>query len=228
MDRNSTRHERDRGQAFTLEGIVGGVLVLTALLFALQSLLVTPTTGGAVDPGVRSDLRQQADDALVVSAQADEMDLSTLVRYWDQREQTFACYTEDGAEICPVNKRIGFGRQQPPGPLGDILNQTFESRAQTYNIHMRFRGKSVGDGAEEVPIVYRGEPSETAVVATYRVALFDDMALTSPGANDAQLSEYDTDPVDNPDPEQSGYYPVPDAYPSSPLYNIVEVRLVVW
>ena len=53
----------ERGQAYTLESIAGAVIVLTAVLFALQSIIITPTTSSAVDPEVRSELQQQADEA---------------------------------------------------------------------------------------------------------------------------------------------------------------------
>ena len=207
-----------RGQAFTLEGLVSAVVVLTALWFALQAVIITPTTGGSVDPGVRAEIQQQADDALAVAAQAETDTLSELTRNWSQSRQTFY-----GA----VNPRIGYGQRQLPGTLGTILNDTFDSRGRTYNVRMRYLSADPSVGTKSIPIASRGTPSESAVTATYRVTLYDNMTLTSPSSGPAELWQYDTNPTSNPIPGKSGYYPVPNAL-EGPVYNIVEIRVIVW
>ena len=58
----------DRGQAFTLEGVVAAMMVLIALLFALEAVLVTPITTGAVDEGTQSRLGAEASDVLRITA----------------------------------------------------------------------------------------------------------------------------------------------------------------
>jgi hypothetical protein len=206
-----------RGQAFTLEGLVAAIVLLTAVVFALQAIIITPTTGGTVDPGVRDELRQQASDALTVSAQQEARPLTKLVRNWSQARRTFT-----GA----INPQIGYGQNQIPGTLGTVLNRTFDSRDRTYNVEMAYLDES-GVGTESTPIARRGTPSDSAVVATYRITMYDNMTLTSPTAGPAQLWQYDTDPTSDPSGGQSGFYPVPNAVPG-PVYNIVEIRVIVW
>ncbi|WP_181685619.1 DUF7288 family protein [Halorhabdus salina] len=207
----------DRGQAFTLEGLIGAILILTALWYAMQVVIITPTTGGTVDSEVRVDLRQQAEDVLMVASQSERQRLSTLVRNWSQRSRTFA-----GA----INPDVGYGTEKLPGPFGELLVGTFATRGRLYNVEMTFLEPNPSNGTGTVTIASQGTPSESAVVATHRVVLYDNMTLTSPSAGSAELREYDTLPTRNPG-NKSGYYPVPNAV-DGPVYNIVEVRLIVW
>ncbi|QGN06249.1 hypothetical protein Hrd1104_02385 [Halorhabdus sp. CBA1104] len=207
----------DRGQAFTLEGLVGAILILTALWYAMQVVIITPTTGGTVDPAVRADLRQQADDTLMVASQSERERLSTLVRNWSQQSRTFA-----GA----VNPDVGYGTQRIPGSFGDLLVENFATRGRLYNVEMTYLEGDPSNGTGAVTVASQGTPSESAVVATHRVVLYDNMTLTSPSAGAAELWEYDTHPTRNPG-NKSGYYPVPNAV-DGPVYNVLEVRLIVW
>jgi hypothetical protein len=73
-------------------------------------------------------------------------------------------------------------------------------------------------------MVWMGPPAAEAVTASQRVTLYDNETLTAPGATDRELWEYDTDPSNG----ERGFYPIPDAAPNSPIYNVVEVRVTVW
>jgi hypothetical protein len=70
-------------------------------------------------------------------------------------------------------------------------------------------------------MVYRGQPAEGAVTASYTVTLYDNQTLTSGKTGTAELWEYGTDP------NSEAYYPIPNAV-EGPVYNVVEVRLTVW
>lgn len=236
----------DRGQAFTLEGFIASIVVLTAILFALQSVVITPTTSGAVDQEVQTDLRTQAHDALRVSAHNGTQNLTWWVRFWNgsadgsATEDTFA-----GAS----RSTIGYGSEEPfylnDSMLGNVLNKSFTQQGRVYNLIVEYRNATNPNESEELRVVYRGVPSDNAVVTTYTVALYDNMSLTGPAANKSLTLEwYDTSPDDG----SEGYYPIPDAfgtdpedyggagkwdYPpgvdeDSPLYNIVEIRVIVW
>jgi hypothetical protein len=73
-------------------------------------------------------------------------------------------------------------------------------------------------------MAYRGEPSDDAVTASYTVTLYDNQTLTAENASqNVELWQYDTNGTNSDD----GYYPIPNAV-EGPVYNVVEVRLVVW
>jgi hypothetical protein len=208
----------DRGQAYTLEGLVGAALILLALLYAIQSLIITPTTGGPADSDVEAALQQEAEDVLSITARNRTFGLNNLVRYWNQSDGTFT-----GA----INPRIGYGNRAPPGGFGTMLEETFTQRAQSYNVFVRYRGRNISDGTKQLTLVDRGRPTGSSVVASQTVVLYDNMTLTSPSASNAELWQYDTNATANPVDGKSGYYPIPNAV-EGPVYNIVEVRLVVW
>lgn len=203
----------DRGQTFTLEGIVSAFIVVLGLLFALQSTVITPTTGGAVDDELRNELRQKANDVLVLVANNETRDLSWYVRYWDPEIRTFY-----GAK----RPAIGYGSAGPPSTLGALLNETFTEEGRSYNLLVRFR-KNGSSGADVQRLVYQGPPAEHAVAATYTITLYDDDTLAGPQSTTRELAEYDTNASDNDD----SYYVVPDVV-DGPVYNVIEVRLVVW
>jgi hypothetical protein len=205
--------DSDRAQLYTIEGVIGALVILSAVVFAMQSVAVSPTSSGDVGPTERTDLRHQANDVLSIASQNDTFDLNRLVRYWSQSKQTF---------YGGLNPRLGYGERRPPGAIGHLLNETFTTRSRSYNLVMRYRASN-GSGTLTTPIVRTGPPAENAVIATRTVTLYDSQTLTSPGAGGVELRQYDTDPYDGDD----GYYPVPDAM-DGPLYNVVEVRLIVW
>jgi hypothetical protein len=208
------RSRDDRGQAFTLEGVLAATFLVIALLIALQTTVITPTTGGAVDDETRTELRQRANDVLVVTANAESEDLSWYVRYWNPNTRTFY-----GA----VRPEIGYGSRNPPGTFGAMLQDTFTRSGRSYNVILRYRGNESPGSSGTQRMVYQGPPAEHAVVASHMVTLYDEKTLTGPLATNRELHEYDTNASDNDD----SYYPIPDVV-DGPVYNVVEVRLVVW
>ncbi|MFC7140788.1 hypothetical protein ACFQMA_13270 [Halosimplex aquaticum] len=204
-----------RGQAFTLEGLAAALVLLGALFLAITSVVVTPTSSGDVDQSARTDLRQQADDVLLMTSRADGNDLSSLVRYWSQSQRTFS-----GA----ANPRIGYGPEQLPGSFGVLLNETFTQRSHFFNVEVAYRPRNLSTGTETITMAHRGEPSDDAVTASYTVTLYDNQTLTAPNASrNVELWQYDTNATNSED----GHYPIPNAV-GGPIYNVVEVRLVVW
>ncbi|WP_459193392.1 DUF7288 family protein [Halosimplex sp. J119] len=204
-----------RGQAFTLEGLAAAFILLGALFLAISSVVVTPTSSGNVDQSTRTDLRQQADDVLLMTSRADSQDLSSLVRYWSQSQRTF-----DGA----ANPRIGYGSDELPGSFGVMLNETFTQRSNFFNVEVAYRPRNLSTGTQTIPMAYRGEPSDDAVTASYTVTLYDNQTLTATNASqNVELWQYDTNATNSKD----GYYPIPNAV-DGPIYNVVEVRLTVW
>lgn len=204
----------ERGQAFTLEGVVSALVVILGVLLALQSTVITPSTGGTVDEQTRTQLQQKANDILVITANNGSQDLAWYARYWDPDIRTFY-----GAK----RPDIGYGVDGPPGDFGELLTETFAEHGRRYNLILRYRGNNSPSESGTQRMVYQGIPAEHAVVATYMITLYDDQTLTGPKATDRELWEYDTNASDNDD----SYYPIPDVSDGH-VYNIVEVRLTVW
>ena len=201
----------ERAQAFTLEGFIGSMLILTAVLFALQSIIITPTTSGTVDRDVRAQHQMQADD--ILQQAQNNGTLKYLVLNFD---------SDSGGDLYKGTSRsdIGYGASPPPTEFGTMLNQTFNQRGKVYNVVVEYRGvtnETDHTGVDYVSrnMVYRGVPSDNAIVARHTVTI------------------YDTDPMPNSDrtvkqAAEEGDFPVHDTAPDSPVFTVAEVRVVVW
>jgi len=192
----------DRGQAFTLEGFIGSMLILTAVLFALQSVIITPTTAGTVDPDVQSGIQREAADVLTQEANNDML---------KQRVLNLSSGTYGGSA------RTGYAPDDPPGDFGETLNGTFTQRGRVYNVEVEFRTVADADSnsgvdSRVISMVYRGVPADNAVVASETVTIYDDDIVTGTGTT----------------VENSSEFPVDDTAPNSPVYTVAEVRIVVW
>jgi hypothetical protein len=211
---NDRRDSEERAQAFTLEGLIGGLLILTAVLFALQATIFTPTASGSTSEETKLALEQKAEDVLVTTATAEENDLSYYVRYWDVSRLTF---------VRATNPDLGYGPEGPPGPFGERIYNTFGRNGRSYNVVMSYPTNGANE-TDTLTMVFHGEPSSSAVVATYTITLYDGQTLTGPNTGFATLSDFNATDTGS----GEGYYPIPDVAPNSSVYNVVEVRLIVW
>ncbi|ELY98872.1 hypothetical protein C482_11363 [Natrialba chahannaoensis JCM 10990] len=207
-----TEPHTDRGQAYTLEGFIGAMVVLMAVLFALQSVVITPTSGGLADRSVQSQVQQEAQDALVVSDQHDN--LSALVRHWEG-DGSFAGASGSTA---PEGGYQTFSQNdlENASILGQVLNDRFADQGWNYNLEYHYTD---GTQFDNKTAVYQGSPPSDAITASYMVTLYDDQYVKPD--NEETLEEFEQDPGNEP--------MIPRATNvEEPVYNVVEVRLVVW
>jgi hypothetical protein len=202
--------DRDRGQAYTLEGIIAALLLLSSVLLALQAVSITPTTPGTIDRDARAQLRTQAQDVLAVSHESGA--LKQAVLQWNT--STGAFYDPDYDDY-NISREFGYGPKRPPNDFGRMLNETFAQRGFNVNVYIEYRSGSDWTETERRVLIRRGIPTDNAVSATHVVTLYDDMQLTA--GSYERLG--DLDPAD--------FY-AKDIYPNGPIYNIVRVRVVIW
>ncbi|ELY44460.1 DUF7288 family protein [Natronorubrum sulfidifaciens] len=211
MSRIDPTHDSDRGQAYTLEGFISAMVVLMAILLALQSVVITPTTGGLADRTVQSQVQQETQDALVVAAAADDGDLSAMVRHWNDSEEEFHNASESD-DVPGYYNASNQTELYDEFVLGEILSDRFTERGMSYNIELVYQDQDGEfDTDTSTYLVYQGESE--AVTASYMVTLFDDQELE----DGTELGEENHD------------YPIPRATDGdSKVYNVVEVRVAVW
>lgn len=191
----------DRGQAHTLEGVVGGLLVVLAVLVAMQVSVVTPLSSSTANQQVGNQIRESTQGVLS-TAGADGQLRPTLL-YWNATSGDFR-----GAED------IGFYTSGgPPTAFGERLNETFGTD-MAYNVDLHYRTPS-GD-RETRTLVNSGTPADNAVAVSRVVTLYDDDTLLADGGpTGTELAATET-------------YFAPDIAPGRPLYNVVEIEVVVW
>ncbi|MFD1564743.1 hypothetical protein ACFR99_14470 [Haloarchaeobius amylolyticus] len=207
----------DRGQAYTLEGLISAMVVLMAVLFALQSAVITPTTGGLNDRTVQAQVQQEVQDALVVAANNESGNLSNMTRHWNG-EGGF----EDASGPQPPGENNSTYEADEDGnfttefTLGDILYERFGENGQNYNVEAHYED---GDAERDhKTLVYQGSPPSGAVTASYTVTLYDEQETTG--------DDYEQDLINSSDDDKETI-PYRDAG-SGPVYNVVEIRVIVW
>ena len=225
--RRTRSTDDDRGQAFTLEGFIGAIVVLTAVLFALQAVVITPTTGGTVDRGAQAQFEQEVKDTLLIAENEEE--LTNLTLNWDTSEgnwvensnRTDAAYSsEDFANI---------------SDFGAVLDEHFVNQSgNSYNVELIAYDE---DGTRYTEDIVRmgGGRSDGAVSASYTVTIYHDQNLTA-SDGDGGFEETDEtveDAWDDYGEEDDERYPLPPSKfdedeRHNTVYNVVEIRVTVW
>ena len=230
----------ERGQAITLEGFIAAMVVLMAILLALQAVVITPTTGGAVDRTVQSQLQQETRDTLTVASttnpvfdnidededEEDENDLSRLLRYFntssDEGDFHDAAQSISGEDYRTYNTSQFEDRsitEEDRYFFGEVLNERFTAEGWNYNVEVVYEDDGEFESRE---IVYQGQPNPNAFTASYTVTLFEDQPLLDADgdAKSTTLGEVDED--------GSANYPIPNEADDDDIYHVVELRVVVW
>lgn len=187
------------GQIHTLEGFTAAFIILFAMLFAFQSVSVTPTSSSTASQQVETNNYVLADDVMATAAESGA--LKDAVLDWDDDDRSY-----NGT---PLDRYQG---RNPAGEFGDMLNELFFSQGLAYNIDI-YCG-----GGRTKPFVERGEPSRHAITASQSIVLHDNDTLTHPDHDDTELWEADG--------FQSRI--CPQASEDSNLYNVMEVEITVW
>ncbi|WP_335999248.1 DUF7288 family protein [Halorientalis halophila] len=201
-----------RGQAYTLEGVIGAILVVSALLYGLQVVDFGPWTSDTTQQS--ADMEQRAEDMLDLAAQNGT--LGRVVRCTYGTETVFS-----GAEVDAGSTT--FER---------MLNQTFDRQGRNYDVYFTYL---TPDGSRETISITSGDsdptsgviaPTDSAAVATRTLTVYDDdrTRILDRTQSPPRKCGSTGSTVEG---AGSAYF-MDDVNESSPLYNVVEVRLVVW
>ena len=192
----------DRGQAHTLEAVVAGLLLLSSVIFALQMTAVTPLSASTSSQHIENQQRSVARGVLAAAAEQDA--LKSTVLYWNNSSGNFHGVTG-----------IGYYTNEPPNTtFGGMLERTFDQRGISYNVYLEFETPS-GDQKQK-RMVYRGVPSDNAVVAARTVTVTDRDPLYAA----------DSEPIPGSTVNNSSTFYMTDT--GGAVYNVVRVEVVAW
>lgn len=193
-----------RGQAHTLEGIIGGLLLLSGLVFALQATAVTPLSASTSSQHIENQLEASGDGALAVAAENGSLKNATLS--WNETGGRFH-------DLSDADDSYTAGG--PPNGFGRLLTRTFTDRGVAFNVYL-VPLSPAGEPSSPIELVYRGAPSDNAATASRIVTIYEsDRLLNANGDPGLTVNESTT------------FY-APDAAPNSTVHNLVQVRVVVW
>jgi len=189
----------DRAQAHTLEAVVAALLLLTSVVFALQITAVTPLSASTSNQHIENQQQASAAGALSIAHESGALEDSLL--YWNTSGDRFYNATPNG-----------YYTRTMPTAFGEMLERSFGDRGIAYNVNLIYATDSGGVGREE--LIYRGVPSDNAVVTTRTVVLTDDDRIRH--ANTSAGDRVDETRFYAPDVGDGGYY------------NTIRVEVVVW
>lgn len=200
----------DRGQAYTLEALVGTIILLTAVVFALNVAVVTPTTSGTLDSSSQDDLRGQLTDTLAGPTATDQ--LTHMLLYVNTTDGTFAgnWSAESGYKTWPTESFQ---------PLGTTLDGLLDRQGLRYNVEAVWYEN---DTRRHEFLRYRGAPGAESVVVTRTVVLTDKMRLRAPNSTPYTLADVrQNEDLDHPINAMA-------TDPDDPVYAVVELRVIAW
>lgn len=194
-----------RAQAHTLEAFTAALLILAGVIFALQATVVTPLSPDTSNEHIENQHRAKAHG--VLESAASNGTLQRALLHWNETEGRFVGATDAGY----------FTDGGPSNDFGSLLDETFGDATPriAFNVFVTYRQPSNATGSQTV--VYMGSPTDNAVAAATTVVLFDDAELVGPSSG-TTVSES----------AAAGDFYAPDAAPNSTVFNVMEVRLVVW
>lgn len=205
-ERDPGTHDRTtgrRGQSYVLEGIAGGVIVLAAVLFAIQATAVTPLSVSTANKHIENQERFQAEGVLDEASR--DGTLEDAILYWNPDNRTFVDGSTSGYD--------GDIRDPAPNEFLAMVNRTFSDEQIAVNIYVTFTNNANRTGTQR--LLYQGTPSDNAVSANTMIVLYDDDRFSAPETNGTL--------ADDP----NAFY-APDAAPNASVYNVMEVRVVLW
>lgn len=191
-----------RGQAYTLEALVAGLLLLSAILFALQVTAVTPLSASTSSQHIENQQRSTAAGALTAAEQAEAL------------KPSVSTITADGNFYGPGAGGT-YVNDFPNDEFGDIMNRTFSGRGIAITVDVRYQD---GPGSwDRTRMVDRGSPSDHAVTATRSLTLYDDDPI------------YDDDGMKTGTwGEDDPFSIAEDVNQDSDVYSVVIVEVTVW
>lgn len=190
-----------RGQAHTLEAFVAALLVISGVAFALHAVAVTPLSASTSNQHIQNQQRLMANDLLATTAKNDTLEEAIL--FWNTTWNRFQNTGDRGY----------YTNGGPPLQFGRLLNRTFREDRVAFNVFVDFRE----DGSRSTQrLVYMGSPSTNSVTVTRSVTVYDDTSLTA--GNGTTLAAANA----------SGSFYAPDIAPDAQLFNVMEVRMVLW
>lgn len=198
----------ERGQAYSLEGVIGAIIIASALVLGMQAVSIEPWTSDGPEQGVET--RIQLEDTLDILEDDDALRQGLLCLGGDRPETPH----EGVVSTSPAVE-----------PIGPVLRNT-SSQTASYNIYVAYPSKSDPDEINETVIGSESSRTGSAVTVTREVVLYDsDPVYELNDDGDACIVDEQYDNVSE--------VPTDDIYvenqnPDGDIYAVVQIKVVAW
>ncbi len=196
----------DRGQIFTVEGIIAAFIVIFVLVVIVQSTSVTPLSSSFTNQHIKLELQNMGNDILST------LDETPLVNTGDPstpsllkqslvqwaRTDSYGMFSWNNTSLVSTVDNTTI---MTNSHLTDALNFSLISKGTAYNVEVRYPDTSLT--LHTYKMIWNGDPSENSVTVSRYIVLHD-----SDVYNDNSV--------------------IPDISPSTDLHNTIEVRLTLW
>ncbi len=191
----------DKAQMHTLEGVAAATIMLLVIVYAIDATSMTPLTSSTANVHVETELQVLGQDILGALDYAEpgyNSKLKNDVLAWNGSENIWS-----GSAYCKKGDTTCAERLN--NNLEKILNATLIGQGIAHNVEFTFLTNN-GTSYSTERMIYDGDPSENAVIVSRKIALHD---------GDIDKTKYPNNPIN-------------DIDPSTSLYNIVDVKLILW
>lgn len=193
------------GQAFTLEGVVAGMLIISvALIFSLQITAITPLSASTSSQHIEN---QQAELAQGTLETADREELVQMLLYWNESAGKFHNSDADGMYRVDPPENAEFAQR---------LEQVLIEKGIGVNVELTYYNDATRYSDTRTTYFSSGEPSTHAYTVERTVPIYEDDPIYSEDGTASGKTVNDTNLyIDN-------------VYEDSELYNVVVIKITVW
>lgn len=208
----------NRGQAYTIEGIIGAIVVASALVLGLQAVDIAPWTDDSTDRQTES-LRVQVQDVLDAAEDRDALRTAAT------------CIDGDGnGTPHPAVAAGSADNDTARATFGTLLNRTLDGTHQ-YSVYVDYQNATDPSDINTTALTPDRDVTSSSVTATRQVALFDtdpimEFDTDAGGCVEVTAGENNTLRSRQDDPDREIY--LDDQGDSSELFAVVRIRVVAW
>lgn len=190
----------EKGQMHTLEGVAAATIMLLVIVYAIDATSMTPLTSSTANVHVETELQVLGQDILGALDYAQAGYNSNLKN--DILKWQGSEYTWNGTKYMEKGNAT-YSQNNLTNNLTNILNSTLVSQGIAHNVEITFMANN-GTSYFTQKMIYNGNPSDNAVIVSRKIVLHNS---DYPNLLNIQLTDID---------------------PSTDLYNIVDVKLILW
>lgn len=194
-----------RGQVYTLEGVIGAIIIVSALILGLQAVDIAPWANDPVEQESER-LRLQVEDVLAVAD--DRGDLRAAVTCVD--DATPDSRVASNAEVTT---------------LGELLNRTVRQDGSNTVVYVDYLDS--GGESELQQFVHpqtEPRPTDGSVTATHYITLYDSDPIHEVESGECVPQD---ETIGDASPSEF-YIPELTDQSDSAVYNVVRVRVIAW
>jgi hypothetical protein len=194
----------EKAQMHTLEGVAAAAIMLLVIVYAIDATSMTPLTSSTANVHVETELQALGQDilgSLDYSEPGNESELKNFIANWDGNSY----YVWNGSAYANSSG----GQLDGNSTIVKILNQTLVRQGIAHNLVLTFlvlNADNTTSPSNPTKLIYNGDPSDNAVIVSRKIVLH---------YGDINTTKFPNNPIENIDP-------------STNLYNIVEVKLILW